>query len=524
VQVLKLESLEDRRLLNAPGSTSSLFPQVVAPRAQAADTSPLLGLSTSGNGAATAPGIFIAPSASHGAHPGASVLLAALASARNGETVAAPSLLAALNAAYSGRTATAALAQTFGTTTLAAKYNAINAAAPLATGADGSTPENITTGPGSNSGTNAPMYAPNGASFAIGLDHGPGDHLVAPTDHALAPGSGPAFGTTATPLRDLATKFGWNPQAPESSDGGGAVAFVHPVRALFELFTYISYANGATGQYALPNPNSDAFSPPNEGGVRALFQDFATKVFESSVVSTGGLSFDMAPERDPALLPFLVEGRPASIGPEFTASPHDSPLTGAVASPADAKAPVGAASAGVAAARASALTGMGAGLILGQGRGLIVVSDVQMSAPTGRGNGILEGWTGHSVPVLPGAPAGPSRRHRNRELDRMSRERTEGVWEIAALQGSDLITHFLPFDRASLETAMEQFLDEVEGLGDSISALDETVNLLPAAVAVTLALSTAGVAIRLRRDEESASDPAAAAFPGLPGGWNLGEL
>jgi hypothetical protein len=103
--------------------------------------------------------------------------------------------------------------------------------------------------------------------------------------------------------------------------------------------------------------------------------------------------------------------------------------------------------------------------------------------------------------------------------------------ESSAPQESDLLTQFLPFDRASLELAIDRFLDEFEGLGAELSRLDGSMNLLPGLIAIAVGVSAAGLAVRIRRnaDSELAASGSAGAigdedFPGLPRSWSWSEL
>jgi hypothetical protein len=98
-------------------------------------------------------------------------------------------------------------------------------------------------------------------------------------------------------------------------------------------------------------------------------------------------------------------------------------------------------------------------------------------------------------------------------------------------RNSDLLTDFLPFDRSSLEEAIDRFLDSFEGLGAELAEWPSLAGLVPAATAIVLA-SLASTAARRggpagrgagRRAGEEGEDPDLLRFPGHPGLWGLGE-
>jgi hypothetical protein len=94
---------------------------------------------------------------------------------------------------------------------------------------------------------------------------------------------------------------------------------------------------------------------------------------------------------------------------------------------------------------------------------------------------------------------------------------------------ADLISSCLPFDRATLERAIDQFLDRFEGLAVNLTHLEESTNLLSAVSAVALSALAAEVILRRRRAcDERTGAPAAddgdglAGLPGLPNSWSWG--
>ncbi len=93
---------------------------------------------------------------------------------------------------------------------------------------------------------------------------------------------------------------------------------------------------------------------------------------------------------------------------------------------------------------------------------------------------------------------------------------------------SGLLTDFLPFERRSLEAAIDRFLDQFESLGADLTDWRSPTELLPmlTAVAVT-AVASEVLRRRRQRDEANAADGDRAGgfgrFPGLQPGWGFGE-
>jgi hypothetical protein len=160
---------------------------------------------------------------------------------------------------------------------------------------------------------------------------------------------------------------------------------------------------------------------------------------------------------------------------------------------------------------------------------LIIGADGRSSSSRG-----TPGPEGRPAPV---APLGPSRSPDGGEepgpppvIDVPGATRS-GVADnrvISATQAADLLTHFLPFERSSLESAIDRFLGQFDGLG--VDAIDGTGPLgsVPAPLAVAATALATEVALRLRRPrEDEAQAPGAdgeagpVRFPGLPGPWGL---
>jgi hypothetical protein len=93
-------------------------------------------------------------------------------------------------------------------------------------------------------------------------------------------------------------------------------------------------------------------------------------------------------------------------------------------------------------------------------------------------------------------------------------------------RSGDMLTEFLPFDRASLEGAIDRFLAPFEGISSELAHWQSPAGLVSAAAVVgTVALAWEGVrrrarAVAARRAER---DEDFARFPGYPTGWSLGD-
>jgi hypothetical protein len=91
---------------------------------------------------------------------------------------------------------------------------------------------------------------------------------------------------------------------------------------------------------------------------------------------------------------------------------------------------------------------------------------------------------------------------------------------------ADLLTEFLPFDRAVLEDAIDHFLAPLEDLGTELVNWSPSAGLLPAATLVaTAALAMEAVRQRIRGGQAvgEEADEDFARFPGYPKAWRLGE-
>ena len=85
---------------------------------------------------------------------------------------------------------------------------------------------------------------------------------------------------------------------------------------------------------------------------------------------------------------------------------------------------------------------------------------------------------------------------------------------------ADMILNFLPFDRSTLDEAIDQFLDPFDGMVSSMPTLRGPLGLVTASLAVAVTVLAAEAAIRIRRSKDEGFDADAVeglvAFPGLP--------
>jgi hypothetical protein len=96
-------------------------------------------------------------------------------------------------------------------------------------------------------------------------------------------------------------------------------------------------------------------------------------------------------------------------------------------------------------------------------------------------------------------------------------------------RGAGMLAGFTPFDRGTLEHALDQFLDHLGGFESDLPDLGSPVGITPHVVTAAVALGVAEVVrrrMRGTREDEDARVPGARdpAFPGLPGLWNRWAL
>jgi hypothetical protein len=94
---------------------------------------------------------------------------------------------------------------------------------------------------------------------------------------------------------------------------------------------------------------------------------------------------------------------------------------------------------------------------------------------------------------------------------------------------SGLLTEFSPFDSASLKRAVDQFLEDFDGLRAELLTLHASNGLLSAVTAVAVAAVASEVIIRRRRSsraqrhvETKHGEEGFVPFPALPNSWSWG--
>ena len=95
-----------------------------------------------------------------------------------------------------------------------------------------------------------------------------------------------------------------------------------------------------------------------------------------------------------------------------------------------------------------------------------------------------------------------------------------------SLQYADLLTEFLPFDRATLEHAIDTFLEPLEDLGSEWASGSPSTSLIPTAtLVVTTALAAEVVRRRVLGGRRTVveGDEDLGRFPGYASAWGLGE-
>ena len=85
------------------------------------------------------------------------------------------------------------------------------------------------------------------------------------------------------------------------------------------------------------------------------------------------------------------------------------------------------------------------------------------------------------------------------EAEPLEMDTAVGNVEMPSPRYADLLTEFLPFDRACVEHAIDGFLDRFESLGAELTDLRETTNLVPLAAATAVTCLAVEVALRRRR-------------------------
>jgi hypothetical protein len=91
-------------------------------------------------------------------------------------------------------------------------------------------------------------------------------------------------------------------------------------------------------------------------------------------------------------------------------------------------------------------------------------------------------------------------------------------------RGKELLAAFTPFDRASVERAIDHLIEGLSALEVGLPSLEEATNFVPHALGVAAALVAVEV-IRSRRagKEEDGEDGSSPGLPGFPVHWELDE-
>jgi hypothetical protein len=79
--------------------------------------------------------------------------------------------------------------------------------------------------------------------------------------------------------------------------------------------------------------------------------------------------------------------------------------------------------------------------------------------------------------------------------------------EAPAPSAADLHTDFLPFDRATLEAALDRFLDRLDGIGAELSELNPAIPLVSAVVVAGTTALASYVVIRRWRSGSGRTEP-----------------
>jgi hypothetical protein len=92
----------------------------------------------------------------------------------------------------------------------------------------------------------------------------------------------------------------------------------------------------------------------------------------------------------------------------------------------------------------------------------------------------------------------------------------------------ELLASFIPFDRETIDHAIDELLSGLETLEGALPSLEQTKNLVPHALLGAAALTAAEIVRRkLRRDADDSEEVMDTSFPGLPGfpnHWAADEL
>jgi hypothetical protein len=106
-----------------------------------------------------------------------------------------------------------------------------------------------------------------------------------------------------------------------------------------------------------------------------------------------------------------------------------------------------------------------------------------------------------------------------------------GNGELSASRVADVLTQFLPIDRAALDRAIDRFLEPFHSLGDELTDISGSTGLLPAVTVAAVAAVISETVVQWRR--RRAGQPEAASggeesddldsFTWLPESWSIAE-
>jgi hypothetical protein len=157
--------------------------------------------------------------------------------------------------------------------------------------------------------------------------------------------------------------------------------------------------------------------------------------------------------------------------------------------------------------------------------GVRLAMDRNLAVSGGR---LAEPYSGDRAPGAGAKGDGPAAATGGRGL---ARDASVAALEVPAPQRSDLITEFVPFDRAAVEQAIDRFFQQFEDLGAGLAPLQGPTDVLVELLAVAMALTAWKVVPKmLGRSQEDEAELVAVdvvtsldGISGLPGSWSPEE-
>lgn len=223
---------------------------------------------------------------------------------------------------------------------------------------------------------------------------------------------------------------------------------------------------------------------------------------------------------------------PGPIGREGPIAPHPSSMFDVVAGPAETNGmSVPAAGTGPAIQTAAArstmenLGGIQVRIPIVEFVAHIPISSTgSMSTPAGP--------LGGAKPVSPAPHSGQAAFAPRREQPNPPIETTDAEFALASPDESDILTQILPFERGSIEYAIDRVFTQLDGFGEDLFQFEDSLNLVPASMAFAVAISASGIALWLYRrppeDESRSTNSRSIAgddeFNGMPGPWSWSEI